>query len=85
MSTFTQSGVYKKRRNCVLVDILDAILNMLLIQLSKYKRFTTLLTALQNLIKMQTNFPFQNSLMSSMVGKMYLVNILDDILNFRHC
>ena len=66
--------------------ILDAILNILILQLAKYISFTSPLTSLQDLIKMQTNIQtniyFQISEFHSIVGNLYLVDILDAILNF---
>ena len=84
--------MYRKRENVVvfLVAILDAILNMIILQLAKCVSFNSPITSLQDLIKMQTNIQtnkqtnirFQISVIDSVVGNMYLVDILDAIFNF---
>ena len=70
---------YRRGRNCVfvfLVAILDAILNMIILQFAKICN----ITSLQDLIKIQTKIHFQ--IIDSIVGNLYLVDILDAILNF---
>ena len=69
-----------------LVAILDAILNILILQLAKYISFVSPLASLQGLIKMQTNIQtnihFQISEIHPIAGNLYLVDILDAFLNF---
>ena len=81
--------IYKKRKNCFVVSkvaILDAILNMTILQLAKiYKpqqSYNFISRLDQNANKHSNKHSLSDQCIDSIVGKPYLVDILDAILNF---
>ena len=66
-----------------LVAILDVILNLIISTAYKtYIQLTPALTPLLDLVKTRTSVHFQFSVINSIVGNLYLVDILDASLKF---
>ena len=77
--------IYKKGKNCFVVSkvaILDAILNMTILQLAKIYKPQQSYNFLSRLDQNANKHSLSDQCIDSIVGEPYLVDILDAILHF---